>query len=229
MADLSSRVVADGRGQRRQTAPGFRPPCCPRCRWSCRPWNWQSIGELIGLGIAVERVGVGGGARRRDRLHGRNRLHRAARHLRLLSPARVAGSGAEAHALERLRVLPILGSHFHHDEVLVELVVNGRHGALAEGIVQHVVDLVRCKAVARPGGAIHVDEQLQAVLLQVRVDIRERGGVLAERGHEPRHPFIYRVWDRRWSACTDIRMRIGGRRCASPGMLADRAWRRTRH
>ena len=171
----------------------FPPPCCLRCRWSCRPWNWQSIGLLIGFGIAVERVGVGGGARRRDRLHGRNRLHRAARHLRLLSPARVAGSGAEAHALERLRVLPILGSHFHHDEVLVELVVNGRHGALAEGIVQHVVDLVRCKAVARPGGAIHVDEQLQAVLLQVRVDIRERGGVLAERGHEPRHPFIYRV------------------------------------
>jgi len=95
---------------------------------------------------------------------------------------------AEAYAVEHLRVLPVFRRHFHHHVILVELVVDGGHGALAERVVQYGVQLIGRKAVARSGGAIHVDVDLQAVLLQVRVDVGHLAALLAERIHQLGHP-----------------------------------------
>ena len=123
-----------------------------------------------------------------DRARGRHALDRAARHLRLLRAGRIARRRAQENLVERLRILPVLRRHFHHHEVLVERVVDSRHGALAERVIQHVVDLVRRKAVASRRGAVELDVGLQAVLLQVRVDIEQLAAVLVERGHELRRP-----------------------------------------
>ena len=84
-----------------------------------------------------------------DRYEGRHAADRAARHLRLLRAGRIAGGRAEENPIELLRILPVLRRHLHHHEVLVVWIVDGRDGALAEGVVEHVVDLIRREAVAR--------------------------------------------------------------------------------
>jgi hypothetical protein len=57
--------------------------------------------------------------------------------------------------LQRLRAADVARRHLHDHAVLVQLVVDGRHLALAEGVVERVVDVARGDAQAR--GAVLVD------------------------------------------------------------------------
>jgi hypothetical protein len=77
---------------------------------------------------------------------------------------------------------------FHYHEVLVDRVVDGRNRALAEGVVEHVVDLVRIEAIALGRRTLHRHVGLQTILLQVRVYVGHLGAVFVQLGHEARHP-----------------------------------------
>ena len=70
---------------------------------------------------------------------------------------------------QNLRVLPILRRHFHDDVILVQGRVHGRNLALAEGVVERIVDILRRQAQAR--GGVPVDGELRrlAVILLVGV------------------------------------------------------------
>ena len=171
------RGVAVGVGQHRPAAaPSFRPRCCPRCRWNCRPccWRccwwlgwlrrWSSASSccspvlcavLTALACLVTRVTVPPGI------------------CVCCVPVAIARGRAQENLVERLRILPVLRRHLHHHEVLIERVVDRRNGALAERVIQHVVDLVRREAIARRRGAVDIDVGLQTVLLQVRVDVEQ--------------------------------------------------------
>ena len=60
-----------------------------------------------------------------------------------------AADGADIDVLQRLRALPVLRRDLHDHVVLVERVVDGRDLALAEGVVERVVDLARVDAEPR--------------------------------------------------------------------------------
>ena len=83
----------------------------------------------------------------------------------------------------------IFGIHFHHDVVLIEAGVHGRDLALAEGVVERVVDVVHGEAQARGGIAVDDEVRFQAMVLLV-------GGSIAQLGHrlhlveQLRRPFV---------------------------------------
>ncbi len=73
--------------------------------------------------------------------------------------------------------------------ILVQGIVDGRHGSLAEGIVEGVIDLVHGQAETRGGIAVDHDIGLEALLLLVGVQIGE-GLVLLQGGQQLWCPFI---------------------------------------
>ena len=85
----------------------------------------------------------------------------------------VPGVGAHVGVAEAIRRLHEGGVHLHDHVVLVQTGVDGGHEALAEGVVQGVVDGLGRDAQA--GGRGPVDDQgsLQPLVLEVRVDIRQ--------------------------------------------------------
>ena len=69
-------------------------------------------------------------------------------------PLADAARRADVDVLQRLRALPVARRHLHDDVILVLRVVDGRDLALAEGVVQRVVDLAGVDAQPAGGGAV---------------------------------------------------------------------------
>ena len=74
--------------------------------------------------------------------------------------------------------------------ILVAGDIDGRHLALAECVVQRVVDLA--DGDAEPRGGVAIDHQIgfQPLVLLVAVDVGEHGGLLLQRGRDLRRPFV---------------------------------------
>ena len=126
-----------------------------------------------------------------------------------------AARGADIDVLQRLRALPELRRHLHHDMILVEIVVDRRDLALAEGVVERVVDLRRGDAEPRRRGAVDREFDLQPLVLAVGIDVLELGHVLQRVG-DLRHPFVRDRPACRPGSCTDRRRCPAARRRARP-------------
>ncbi len=103
---------------------------------------------------------------------------RAGDRSRRLGAADGAARLADIDLVERFRALPELRRHFHYHMVLVELVVDGRNLALAEGIVERVVDLRCGEAEAGCRGAVDLEFDFQPLIAAVRVDVLQFAHVL---------------------------------------------------
>ncbi len=99
----------------------------------------------------------------------------------------IASRRAEKNPTEILRISPIFRRDLHHHEILIVRIVDRRNGALAEGIVDHSVDLVRREAVARGRGTIDRHVGLKAVLLHIRVDVSQLIRLFAQLGDQLGH------------------------------------------
>ena len=99
-------------------------------------------------------------------------------------------------SFERVRAAAELGLHLEHHAVLVGLREDGRDQALAEGVVERVVDRRRRDAEPPGGVAVDVDVGLQALVLQVAGDVGELRQ-LPQALDQPGHPQRELVGDRR--------------------------------
>ena len=122
---------------------------------------------------------------RRDRRRSRRREmdclaldHRAGDRVGRLRAADRAARGADVDVLQRLRVLPVLRRHLHDDVVLVERIVDRRDLALAEGVVERVVDHAGVDAEPRRGRAVDHQIGLEPLVLLVGVDVAQLGQLL---------------------------------------------------
>ena len=113
---------------------------------------------------AVARRGAAFAARRVGR-------DRAGKRVGRLRAADRAAAGADIDVVQRLRVLPELRRHLHHHVILVLRVVDHRDLALAEGVVERVVDLADGQPEPRRGGAVDDEIALQPLLLLIEVDV----------------------------------------------------------
>ena len=86
-----------------------------------------------------------------------------------------AGRRRQVDEIERGRALPEPRLHLHDDVVLVELGEHGRHQALAEGVVEDVVDELRREPQPGRRRAVVYDLRLQAAVLLVGADVGELG------------------------------------------------------
>ena len=84
-----------------------------------------------------------------------------------------AVGGDHIHLLENFRAALVRLAHFHHHPVLIERVVDGRHLALAEGVVQHRTDHLDIDAIAGGRLAVYHQAALQAFVLLIAVDVLE--------------------------------------------------------
>ena len=117
---------------------------------------------------------------------GRDRAdHRVGR----LRAAGGAAGGADIDVLQRLGRLPVARRHLHDDMVLVLRAVDGRDLALAECVIQRVVDLAGADAQPACGGAVDHQVGFQALLLLVGIDVAQHRVVL-QRGQQLRRPFV---------------------------------------
>jgi hypothetical protein len=89
--------------------------------------------------------------------------------------AAAAARGRHVDVLQRSGLRDVARRHFHDHVVLVQLGVDGGDLALAEAVVQRVVDVARADAQARGAVLVDGDEGLDAVLLLVGVDVGQRG------------------------------------------------------
>src|ERR1700757_977291 len=80
-----------------------------------------------------------------------------------------AVGGAQIDGAEPVRALPKLRLHLHDNMVLIERSEHGRDLALAERVVEGVVDHLRREAEARSGGAVVDEGSLEAVVLLIAV------------------------------------------------------------
>ena len=104
-----------------------------------------------------------------------------------------AARGADVDVAQRFGALPELRRHLHDHVVLVQVVVDRRDLALAEGVVQRVVDLAsRSRRAARRWRGRSAD-RLQAVLLLVGVDDPSSWGTFCIASRDPGHPFVQLV------------------------------------
>ena len=100
-----------------------------------------------------------------------------------------AAGRADIDVLQCFRALPELRRDPHHHMILVEIVVDRRHLALAECVIKRVVDLRRVDAEPRRGVAVDLEIDLQPLVLAVGIDVVEFGHVLQRVG-DLRHPFV---------------------------------------
>ena len=120
---------------------------------------------LSALPVDASRApGVGADRARRRRRRRRGRRLRG-------GAGRRGGLGGNVDVGERVRSLGVARRPFHDHVVLVELAVDRRHLALAEGVVERRVDRRRGEAEPRRAVAVDVDHRLDAVLLLVGVDV----------------------------------------------------------
>src|SRR5438132_1264658 len=97
--------------------------------------------------------------------------------------------GREIDFLEALGALPEARLDFHHHVILVERAVHDRNLALAESVVERVVDELRGDAEARGGGPVDHQRRLLPLILLVAAQIdelRQR----AEALRDPRPPRV---------------------------------------
>jgi hypothetical protein len=85
--------------------------------------------------------------------------------------ASAGGPRRHVHVLQGFGRLRILLRHTHHDVVLVQLIVDVRHLALAEGVVQRISDVARGDAHARSAFLVDRDIGFHAVFGLVGVDV----------------------------------------------------------
>ena len=85
----------------------------------------------------------------------------------------LAGAGLDVDLVQGLRRELVLRLDLQHDAVLVELGEDGRDLALAEGVVERVVNGLGEHVQARGPLAVHLDADLQAAGLLVGGDIRQ--------------------------------------------------------
>jgi hypothetical protein len=78
-----------------------------------------------------------------------------------------------------LQIGQAVGLGHQHHAVLVGLVENGRDDALAERIVERVVDGRRSDAVARGQLPVDLDVDAQAIVVQVAGDVGDRGDLFS--------------------------------------------------
>ena len=79
----------------------------------------------------------------------------------------------EKQVAQRLRALQVFGGQLHHHTVLVERVIDNTHLALAERIVQRVVDVAHGQAHAGRRLAVYHQRGLQAAVLLVGVHVHQ--------------------------------------------------------
>ena len=85
----------------------------------------------------------------------------------------------DVDVVQRFGALPELRRHFHHHMILVQVLVDGRDLALAEGVVERVVDLRRrSDAEPRRRGAVDLEIDFQPLVLAVGIDVLQFRHVL---------------------------------------------------
>src|SRR5205814_6710586 len=94
--------------------------------------------------------------------------HCTAQRLSRLHAADRASAGADIDLVQRFRILPEFGRHLHDDVVLVLRRVDSRYLALAECIVEGVIDLTNSESEPRRAAA--VDDQTRLKPVQVLVE-----------------------------------------------------------
>ena len=77
--------------------------------------------------------------------------------------------------LQRVGALGKFRSHFHDHVILVQRLVHDRHLALAEGVVQGVVNVCGIHSQPRRGVAINDDGCFESLVLLVGVDVAQFG------------------------------------------------------
>ena len=80
-------------------------------------------------------------------------------------------AGRDIDVAQGLRALPELRRHFHHHMILVLVLVDGRDLALAERVIERVVDLRGGQAQPRRRGAVDLEIDLQPLVLLVGIDV----------------------------------------------------------
>jgi len=98
---------------------------------------------------------------------------RGAKWVKVLSLTSCPVFRAHVDQVERLGALPELRRNFHHDVVLIQRREHGGHLALAERVVQRIVDSLLRESQARTGVAIDDDVGLEAAVLLVAADVCE--------------------------------------------------------
>ena len=100
-----------------------------------------------------------------------------------------AGRARQIEVVERVEARGHLRLDLVDHAVLVRLGVDGRDDALAEGVVQQVVDRRRGDAEARRRVAVDADEHRQALVLQLGGDVGDLRD-LRHAVHQARHPGV---------------------------------------
>ncbi len=99
----------------------------------------------------------------------------------------IAVAGNQENTVQRRRTFLELRLDLHHHPILVRLSIDGRDQALAEGVIQGIVDRRRGDAEARGCIAVDCDIGLQTEILLVTGDICQFRG-LAQACDQLRHP-----------------------------------------
>ena len=111
------------------------------------------------------------------------------------------GEGHQRHALARRRhdedvaegfgAHRALGVHLHHETILVERLVDRRHGQLAEGVVERAIGEIDRDAIRGHLVTIIGDVGLETAVLGVGIDVGEFGQT-GQGGLNLRHPLVKR-------------------------------------
>ena len=88
--------------------------------------------------------------------------------------AGAAGLGRQIQVAERLQIRQALGLRNQHHAILIGLIENGGDDALAERIVERIVDGRRGDAVARRQLPVDLDVDAQPVVVQIAGDVGDR-------------------------------------------------------
>ena len=104
-----------------------------------------------------------------------------------MSCGALSAAGGHIDVLQRIRIGAEAGIDLEHDVILVQLGEHDRHQALAEGVVQGVVDGAGGYAQARCGIAIDHQIGLRRLVLLVGGDVAQLRQRL-QLGHQLRGP-----------------------------------------
>jgi hypothetical protein len=115
--------------------------------------------------------------------------HGARQRLRRLRAADRASAGADIDLVQRLRVLPEFRRHLHDHVVLILRRIDRRYLALAEGVVQRIVDLADGQPEPRRSRAVDDEVALQPLLLLIEIDVGQLGQLL-QCGFQLRSPLV---------------------------------------
>ena len=208
VAEDGQRLVAlrllEQRGVALHARPGSRtasPGARRRDRWRRCAWLMLTPGvssneidvrrELLEVVDAIARHGPLVAAERRQR-------HRLA-------------AGDDAEPVERLRALRELGRDLHHDAVLVQRVVDRRHLALAEGVVERVGHVGHADAEL-PRRRSRSTFSVTCWLVISSSSMPVSSGRSASAVRDPRAPDPQQRRCRRRAACTVLRAAAAARR-----------------